>query len=73
MTVGTSMTLSTAAVYAAGDAVITLGGIVKGDKVEWQVLPSTVVDGKIVVQLPAAFATSVADGSVMLAVLSNAN
>ena len=47
MTVGTSMTLSTAAVYAAGDAVITLGGIVKDDKVEWQVLPSTVVDGKI--------------------------
>ena len=73
MTVGTSMTLSTAAVYAAGDAVITLGGIVKDDKVEWQVLPSTVVDGKIVVQLPAAFAASVADGSVMLAVLSNAN
>lgn len=32
MTVGTSMTLSTAAVYAAGDAVITLGGIVKDDQ-----------------------------------------
>ena len=67
----TALTLSTAATYEDTDAVIVMGGVSDGEKVIWQVLPATIVDGKIVVTLPADFCANIANGSAMITVLSN--
>lgn len=67
----TSLTLNTAATYKNTDAVVVMGGVFDGEKYVWQVIPCTIVDGKIVVSLPADFCAHIADGSTVLSVLSS--
>ena len=68
-----SVTLSTAASYSDDAKVFVLIGIKKDGKVVWQKVPCKVVNGKIVVDLSADLVQSIAGGSALLSVLSNAN
>ena len=68
---GGYVTLSTAASYKASDAIVTLFGIVKDGQVTWTVLPCSIVDGKLTVQLTASNMADMKKGSAVIAILSN--
>ena len=71
-TTAMTITMSTAASYKSTDYVVVLIGVIGADgTVTWQKLDATVVNGQLVVTIPASFMPAVANKNAVLAVLSD--
>lgn len=67
----TTMTLSTAASYTQKDTVVVLAGIMVNGKKVWRALSFTIVDGKLVIAVPADIVAQIEAGGATLAILSD--
>lgn len=71
-TTSAAITLATAAVYKETDHIVALAAVLGDDgSVTWQVLDVKVVNGQLVIVIPASLMQAIAEKRVVIAILSD--